>query len=109
MRTDLVFDAMKHVSNRFLLAKALAKATRACHKPRTRIQDTANDVLTRFGCADPIAQEDAVPIAANIPTHLSRPLLAITRQSKRLNVPAVRESPYSLPETLRVPGNWAKV
>jgi hypothetical protein len=31
MRLDLVFGAMKQVSNRFLLAKVLAKATRALH------------------------------------------------------------------------------
>lgn len=105
MRSDLVFGAMKHVSNRFLLAKALANAARRLHKPGTRIQDTTNDVLTRFGCANPIAQKDAVPITANVPAPHSRSSLAITQQFKRLNVQAVREGPHSRPEALRVPGN----
>lgn len=105
MRSNLVFVAMRQVSNRFLLAEALAKATRALHKPGTRIEDTTNDALTRFGLVNPIAQTDPVPIAANITTHQSRPLVAITHQTKRLNVTAVLESPHSLPEALQLSGN----
>jgi hypothetical protein len=67
MRSDLIFGALKRVSNRFFLAKALATATRACHKPGTRIQNTTNDVLASFGCVNPLALEDAVPIATDIP------------------------------------------
>jgi hypothetical protein len=36
MRSDLVFGSIKQVSNRLLLAKALAKATRGFHKHGTR-------------------------------------------------------------------------
>jgi hypothetical protein len=60
MRSDLVFGAMKQVSNRFLIAKALAKATRGFHKPGTRIEDTTNDVSIRFDGANPIAHGDAI-------------------------------------------------
>jgi hypothetical protein len=95
MRSDLVFGAMKQVSNRFLLTKALAKATRALHRPGSRIQETTNDVLTRFGRANPITQGDAVPIAANLPTRGGRLLAATAHQFKRLNVPAILETPHS--------------
>lgn len=54
MRSQLVFDAMSLVPNRFLLAKLAARATRQFHRPHTRIEDTANHVLRRFGMADPM-------------------------------------------------------
>jgi hypothetical protein len=55
MRSDLVFGATKQISNRFLLANTLATAARGLHKRGTRIQDTTNDVLIRFGWAnDPL-------------------------------------------------------
>lgn len=57
MRSDLVFGAMSNVSNRFLLTKLAAKAVRQLHRPNTRIQETANDVLLRFRRANPIAGE----------------------------------------------------
>jgi len=55
MRSDLVFGAMTHVSNRFLLTTVAAKATRKFHRPNTRIQDTANEVFGRFRHANPLA------------------------------------------------------
>jgi hypothetical protein len=55
MRSDLVFGAMRHVSNRFLLTRAAANATRKFHRPNTRIQDTANEVFERFGHVNPLA------------------------------------------------------
>jgi hypothetical protein len=55
MRSDLVFGAMTYVSNRFLLARVAAKATRKLHRPNTRIQDTANEVFGRFRRANPLA------------------------------------------------------
>ncbi len=55
MRSELVFGAMAHISNRYLLMKLASKATRKFHKPNTRIQDTANDVLVRFSRAIPIS------------------------------------------------------
>jgi hypothetical protein len=55
MRSDLVFGAATRVQNRYLLAKLAAKATRKLHRPNTRVQDTLNDVLTRFRQATPMA------------------------------------------------------
>jgi hypothetical protein len=57
MRSDLVFGATTHVSNRFLLTKLAAKATRKLHRPNSRIQETMNDVLLRFSQANPAADE----------------------------------------------------
>jgi hypothetical protein len=48
MRSDLVFGALSHVSNRYQLCQLASKATRKLHKPNTRLQDTTNDVLHRF-------------------------------------------------------------
>lgn len=48
MRSDLVFGALSHVSNRYQLCQLASKATRMLHKPTTRLQDTTNDVLHRF-------------------------------------------------------------
>jgi hypothetical protein len=55
MRSDLVFGASAHVPNRYQLTRLVAMATRALHHPGTRVQDTMNDVLTRFGQAAPVA------------------------------------------------------
>src|ERR1700749_2903201 len=48
MRSDLIFGALAHVSNRYQLCQLASKATRKLHKPNTRLQDTTNDVLARF-------------------------------------------------------------
>jgi hypothetical protein len=56
MRSELVFSAMTHVSNRFLLTMVAAKATRRLHRPNTRIQETVNDVLIRLRHEDPLAR-----------------------------------------------------
>ncbi len=55
MRSELVFGALTHVSNRFLLTRVAAKATRRFHRPNTRIEDTANEVFERFRHANPLA------------------------------------------------------
>jgi hypothetical protein len=55
MRSELVFGATAYVSNRFLLTMLAAKATRKLHRPNTRIQETANEVLIRFSRSNPIA------------------------------------------------------
>jgi hypothetical protein len=67
MRSDLVFGAMAHISNRFLLTKLASKATRKLHKPNTRIQDTANDVFVRFSRASPIPIMRYLPQRTAIP------------------------------------------
>ena len=54
MRSELVFGAMTYVSNRFLLTRVAAKATRKFHRQNTRIQDTANEVLEHFARANPL-------------------------------------------------------
>jgi hypothetical protein len=45
MRSKLVFDAVRVVSNRFVLTNGASKATRRLHRGNTRIQDTVNEVL----------------------------------------------------------------
>jgi hypothetical protein len=56
MRSDLVFRALSHVSNRYQLCQLASKATRKLHKPNTRLQDTTNEVLNRFQSANPEAE-----------------------------------------------------
>ena len=56
MRSDLVFRALSHVSNRYQLCQLASKATRKLHKPNTRLQDTTNEVLGRFEVASPGAE-----------------------------------------------------
>ncbi len=53
MRSDLVFGALSHVSNRYQLCQLASKATRKLHKPNTRLQDTTNEVLVRFQVTNP--------------------------------------------------------
>lgn len=67
MRSELIFGAMAHVSNRFLLTKLASKATRRFHRPNTRIQDTANDVFLRFSRSSPIPAVRYIPQRADIP------------------------------------------
>ncbi|HET7104158.1 MAG TPA: DNA-directed RNA polymerase subunit omega [Terracidiphilus sp.] len=53
MRSDLVFGALSHVSNRYQLCQLASKATRKLHKPNSRLQDTTNEVLVRFRHSNP--------------------------------------------------------
>ena len=67
MRSDLVFGALSHVSNRYQLCQLASKATRKLHKPNTRLQDTTNEVLDRFhttnpGSLGPIAAPAGQPV-----------------------------------------------
>jgi hypothetical protein len=98
MRSDLVFRAMTHVPNRFLLAKILARASRGFHKPGTRIEDTTNAVLERFGHANPIADEDFIRASANVSRRHSRPQPVIRRKNQILAVPVALEIPHALLE-----------
>ncbi|HZS27873.1 MAG TPA: DNA-directed RNA polymerase subunit omega [Candidatus Angelobacter sp.] len=52
MRSDLIYDALDTVRNRYLLCQLLSKATRKFHRPNTRVQDTMNEVLVRVGKAE---------------------------------------------------------
>ena len=51
-RSDLVFDALHTLRNRYMLCQLASKATRRFHRPNTRIQETMNEVLNRIGVAD---------------------------------------------------------
>jgi hypothetical protein len=65
MHADLTFMALAHESNRYLLTRLIAKATRKLHRPNTRLQDTMNDVFERFGCSKPRADRPAVEAASS--------------------------------------------
>jgi hypothetical protein len=69
MRSDLVFGALSHVSNRYQLCQLASKATRKLHKPNTRLQDTTNEVLVRFQTTNP---GSAAPVAAPAPEQIER-------------------------------------
>jgi hypothetical protein len=67
MRSDLVFGALSHVSNRYRLCQLASKATRKLHKPTTRLQDTTNEVLVRFRSTNPGGQPQAeIPAARQV-------------------------------------------
>jgi hypothetical protein len=102
MRSDLVFSAMKQVSDRFLLAKVLAKATRALHRPGVRIEDTTNDALERCGRTNPIADEDAVRISTTVGSRRSRSGPAVVRRARAFRVLPVGESSQAPSEPSRV-------
>jgi len=51
VRADLTLMALTRESNRYLLTRLIAKATRELHRPKTRLQDTMNDALERFSCS----------------------------------------------------------
>lgn len=59
MRSDLIFGALTHVTNRYELCQLASKATRKLHKPNTRLQDTTNEVLDRF--KDTLPKQDEMP------------------------------------------------
>jgi hypothetical protein len=52
MRSDLVFEALHTLRNRYLLCQLASKATRKFHRPNTRIQETMNEVLDKISTAD---------------------------------------------------------
>jgi hypothetical protein len=62
MRSDLIFGALTHVTNRYELCQLASKATRKLHKPNTRLQDTTNEVLDRFKDTIPKDETDATPV-----------------------------------------------
>jgi hypothetical protein len=66
MRSDLIFGALAHVTNRYQLCQLASKATRKLHKPNTRLQDTTNDVLVRFHGTNPQAKAQVSQASANV-------------------------------------------
>jgi hypothetical protein len=65
MRSDLIYDALDTVRNRYLLCQLISKATRKFHRPNTRVQETMNEVLVRVGKAEPntVIEMAATPVA----------------------------------------------
>jgi len=64
MRSDLIFGALTHVTNRYELCQLASKATRKLHKPNTRLQDTTNEVLDRF--KDSLPMDTAEPVVQSV-------------------------------------------
>jgi hypothetical protein len=58
MRSELIFTALTRESNRYMLVRLAAKATRILHWPNTRIQDTMNDALKRLAHCGPTADPE---------------------------------------------------
>ena len=52
MRSNLVFEAVHTLRNRYMLCQLASKATRRFHRPATRIQDTTNEILNKIASAD---------------------------------------------------------
>ena len=63
MRAELTAMALAHESNRYLLTRLIAKATRKLHRPNTRVQDTMNDAFEWFACPKPRADRRAAEVA----------------------------------------------
>ena len=57
MRSELVFSAITHVPNRFLLIQLASKAARKLHRPGARMQDTANSVFAHFRLSNPLREK----------------------------------------------------
>jgi hypothetical protein len=98
MRSDLVFDAKVHVPNRYQLVRVLSAATRALHRPGTRIEDTMNDVLVRCGQANPIAHRNlsrvfSSPTGSPGKTHSSRNGANVLELEKMADVDPIQISP----------------
>lgn len=102
MRSDLVFGATKQVSNRFLLVRVLAKASRDLHRPGARIEDTTNDVLTRCGCINPIADENAIRIPTTAESRRSRAHDAVVHRAGTFAVLPVGNGSQAPSERSRV-------
>lgn len=64
MRSDLIYGALTHISNRYQLCQLASKATRKLHKPNTRLQDTTNEVLVRFHEVSPMGMIGDVKLTA---------------------------------------------
>jgi hypothetical protein len=60
MRADLTSIALADESNRYQLTKSVAKATRALHRPNTRVQDTMNEAFKWLGRFKPGAAKASI-------------------------------------------------
>jgi hypothetical protein len=100
MRPELLFDVASQVPNRFLLVKLLAKATRGFHKPGSRIQDTANQVLVRFSRSKPIADVHSAQVSS-FPSRPIKPGRKIVYTSRRSSFPSEVRSSNAILEAIR--------
>ncbi len=66
MRSDLVYPAVRNLPNRYLLCQVASKATRKFHRPNTRVQDTMNQILAKFGQAELQGLVSATPALARL-------------------------------------------
>ena len=66
MRSDLVYPAVRSLPNRYLLCQVASKATRKFHRPNTRVQDTMNQILAKFGQAELQGLVSATPALARL-------------------------------------------
>src|ERR1700685_2094448 len=105
MRSDLVFGAMTHVPNRYLLCQVASKAARKLHRPGNRMQDTANDVLTRVSLENPIASVRALRKPLMGPLHPYRTPPVIPHESEVARFIPARESSNSVALRLHSSGN----
>jgi hypothetical protein len=62
MRAELALMALARESNRYLLIRMIAKATRKLHRPNTRLQDTMNDAFERVSCSTAAAASRAADV-----------------------------------------------
>ena len=85
MRSDLVFGALSHVSNRYQLCQLASKATRKLHKPNTRLQDTTNEVLVRFHSTNPGTLSQAQRACGSADRDAARGLTASPVSSSKLS------------------------
>jgi hypothetical protein len=56
MRSDLVFGAYSHTPNRYQLCLLVAKVARKLHTPKTRLQETTNNVFVLLYRSSAIAR-----------------------------------------------------
>jgi hypothetical protein len=57
MRSELVFKALVHESNRYQLVRLIAKGTRRLHRPNTRVEETMNAVFEYVGVTVPVGED----------------------------------------------------
>src|ERR1700733_8495712 len=106
MRSDLIYGALTHISNRYQLCQLASKATRKLHKPNTRLQDTTNEVLVRFHEASPMGMNGDVKVASEQVSQQRRPASARPfAAASRLTVPATPFLNYTLPSIIDLPPN----
>ena len=104
MRSDLVFGAMTHVPNRYLLCQVAFKAARKLHRPGNRMQETANDVLVRFSRSNSIGSARALRVSQTSPLHPQQTLPVLSHKPEVAKFIPARERLNPLWEAARASG-----